>query len=388
MHPQTVVALLGLNLLAIGALLWLIARRATALAGVPAFAVGSMVFGLAYLLRLALGHTLTGPFSVMADAAMVFATLCYVSGMRRFGGRTPLGRRRITGWVLGFALASLAATAWAQGVGRHAVLNLALAAAYLVLAGQAASAGRREPGQLSLPLFVFAVVMAVLGLATAARGVAALLVGVQFLFDGLAAQVYYGFATLVSVVMGPNLLWMVFLQLNQRLATLATHDPLTGLLNRNGLDEALQRHFGGRPPRALVLLQVDVDHFKRVNDQHGHAAGDAVLQGVARSMQAQLRASDFLARLGGEEFLVGCDGTDIDQATTLAERLRQAVAAQDHVLPSGLTLRCTVSIGVSRVVADRAAWEQALRSADRALYAAKQAGRDRVVLAPVQNAPA
>jgi diguanylate cyclase (GGDEF)-like protein len=173
---------------------------------------------------------------------------------------------------------------------------------------------------------------------------------------------------------------MIFLRLNERLTELATHDPLTGLLNRNGLDEALNRHFGIRPPRPLVLLQVDIDHFKRINDLHGHAAGDSVLRGVADTLAGQLRGADFVARLGGEEFLVGCDTGDRDHAAALAGRLRRAVAEARHAVPDGGVLACTVSIGVSGVFDARAAWESALREADRALFAAKEGGRDRVEL--------
>ena len=197
------------------------------------------------------------------------------------------------------------------------------------------------------------------------------------------------------MVLGPNLLWMVFVRLNDRLAQLATHDPLTGLLNRHGLDEALQRHFGLRPPQALVLCQLDIDHFKRINDSHGHAAGDAVLRGVADTLAAQVRAGDLVARLGGEELLVGLASTDPTQALALAERLRSTVARCAHPLKDSQVLHCTVNIGVSGVLQQRAAWEAGLRDADAdadadaALYSAKQAGRNRVVAAseaaPAQN---
>jgi diguanylate cyclase (GGDEF)-like protein len=216
---------------------------------------------------------------------------------------------------------------------------------------------------------------------TAARALGAVTLGVAPLFAGLPAQLYYAYSTVVTVVLGPTLLWMVFLRLNDRLAQLATHDPLTGLLNRNGLDEALQRHFGARPPQALVLCQLDIDHFKRINDTHGHAAGDAVLRRVAHTLAAQVRAGDVVARLGGEEFLVGVSGADRAQAVALAERLRAAVAQQAHPLGGSDGLHCTVSIGVSQVFHARGDWETALRDADAALYQAKQGGRNRVVAA-------
>lgn len=380
MDPQTVVVVLALNLIAVGVLLVLIARRidAGADAGMRGFAVGSIVFGLAYLLRLAIGHQSTSPVGVVADVCMVGAALAYGTGLRQFSGRAPLRAWVIGGWLVAFAALSVVCTGLWQGVGRHAVLNLGLALCYLGLAALALAGRRRGAATLKMPLTVLAVLTSLLGLFTAVRGVAVVLVGLPPLFQGLPAQLYYGYATLVTVVLGPNLLWMVFVRLNDRLARLATHDPLTGLLNRNGLEEALQRHFGLRPPRPLVLCQVDIDHFKHINDGHGHAAGDRVLQGVAQVLAEQVRGGDFIARLGGEEFLVGCDSGSPSQAEALAERLRQAVAARQHALPDGGTLACTVSIGVSPVVGDRTAWEAALRRADAALYAAKQAGRNRV----------
>jgi diguanylate cyclase (GGDEF)-like protein len=401
LDPQTVILVLALNLVAIGSLLALIDQRMRPAAG-PAgegraaqtagetlnnaaglrdFAVGSVVFGLAYLMRLALGPASGSLFGTVADAAMIFATLCFASGLRRFGGRARLAPRVYLAWVSVFVVVSLVATLQWQAVGRHAVLNGALAAAYLSLAMLALAAARRVGSRLRPPLRVLAGVIGLLGALTALRALAVPFTGVGPLFAGLAAQVYYGYSTLVTVILGPNLLWMVFLRLNERLTELATHDPLTGLLNRNGLDEALGRHFGLRPPRPLVLLQVDVDHFKRINDQHGHAVGDSVLCGVADTLTRELRGADFVARLGGEEFLVGCDTADREHAAALAERLRRAVAEARHALPEGGTLACTVSIGVSQVFHARAAWEAALREADQALFAAKKGGRDRVEMA-------
>ena len=118
-----------------------------------------------------------------------------------------------------------------------------------------------------------------------------------------------------------------------------------------------------------------------------------MLRGVADTLAAQVRAGDLVARLGGEELLVGLAGTDPTQALALAERLRSTVARCAHPLKDGQVLHCTVNIGVSGVLQQRAAWEAGLRDADAdadaALYSAKQAGRNRVVAAsevtPAQN---
>ena len=388
MDPTTVILILGLNLVAIGALLAMIGRRMDSAEGMRGFAVGSMVFGLAYLLRLALGHRSTSLLDVLPDTAMIVATLCYAAGLRRFAGGAVTPPRAVAAAAAVFVLLWLAGTLAWQDVGRHAVLNAGLGLNYLALALLAARGRRRVAGSLRLPMGVLATITGILGVMTVVRSVVAVVIGVPPLFSGLASQVYYGYATLVTVVLGPNLLWMVFVRLNERLARLATHDPLTGLLNRNGLDEALQRHFGNRQGGALVLLQLDIDHFKRVNDEHGHAAGDRLLQGVAGVLAQQVRGGDFVARLGGEEFLVGCCGGDGSAALALAERLRAALEQARHPVGGLRHLGCTASIGVSPPIHDRSAWEDALRAADAALYRAKQAGRNRVVVADVVPAPA
>lgn len=379
MDPKTVVLVLAMNLIANGALLALIGARMAERSGLRGFSLGAVVFGLAYLVRLAQDPTSTSLFHVLPDAAMIFATLCFVTGLRRFNGESPLGHRLIGGGVALFVVLSLVATWQLQAAGRHLVLNVGLAATYGLLGWQAARSATGASPARRLPLRVLAAFISLLAAACALRGAVVLPLGVEALFSGPAAQLFYGYSIITSVVLGPNLLWMVFLRLNEQLARLATHDPLTKLLNRNGLADALHRHFEQPGPRPLVLMHIDIDHFKRINDEHGHAAGDAVLQGVAHALGSQLRASDFVARLGGEEFLVGCDGPDVEQAAHLAERLRMAVAERRHRLPGGSgALGCTISVGVSPPVARHHQWEEALRHADEALYAAKQAGRNRV----------
>lgn len=167
----------------------------------------------------------------------------------------------------------------------------------------------------------------------------------------------------------------------------ATRDGLTRIFNKKYFLDTLRKEFAYclRHRVALSLVMFDVDHFKRINDDHGHAAGDQVLAAVARALQGALRAGDFAARLGGEEFLVGCVDADAARAATLGERLRAAVAALQPTPPaSGTSLHCTVSVGISRSITDAAQWDAALREADQALYAAKQGGRNRVVRADAE----
>lgn len=157
----------------------------------------------------------------------------------------------------------------------------------------------------------------------------------------------------------------------------STLDPLTGLFNRNALDQRLAEMHGQEcnveEGLSHALLLCDLDHFKRVNDQLGHAAGDAVLQDVAYTMRAALRAGDSIYRVGGEEILIILPGADEEDAIEIAERLRQAVRSRR---PVGIAV--TISIGVAVSKPDVVDTDDLVARADAALYAAKAGGRDTV----------
>jgi len=157
-------------------------------------------------------------------------------------------------------------------------------------------------------------------------------------------------------------------------------DPLTGLFNRRHTMETIEReldHAADGP--GVGVLMVDVDHFKRVNDRHGHSGGDAVLVEVAKRLQQGVRDGDVVARIGGEEFCVIAPGLDGEDAVAaLGERLRQAVAEQPVGLADGVRIPVTVSAGAAIVAGDGGSAEQAIDVADRALYAAKRHGRNQV----------
>jgi diguanylate cyclase (GGDEF)-like protein len=160
----------------------------------------------------------------------------------------------------------------------------------------------------------------------------------------------------------------------------STLDPLTGLFNRNALEQRLAE-LDGAPCDAgkgssHALLLCDLDHFKRVNDKLGHAAGDAVLQDVAYTMRAVLRAGDSIYRIGGEEILVVLPGASEEDAVAIAERLRQAVRKRR---PAGVGV--TISIGAAVTKPSTVNTEDLVARADAALYAAKAGGRDAVFIA-------
>jgi diguanylate cyclase (GGDEF)-like protein len=157
----------------------------------------------------------------------------------------------------------------------------------------------------------------------------------------------------------------------------STLDPLTGLFNRNALEQRLEE-LNGQPcdhteGLSHALLLCDLDHFKRVNDQLGHAAGDAVLQDVAYTMRAALQAGDTIYRVGGEEILMILPGAGREDAIEIAERLRREVRERRPV-----GVQVTVSIGVAVSEPDIVDTDDLISRADAALYAAKAGGRDMV----------
>ncbi|ARN21462.1 sensor domain-containing diguanylate cyclase [Piscinibacter gummiphilus] len=164
---------------------------------------------------------------------------------------------------------------------------------------------------------------------------------------------------------------------NLELNRLARHDPLTGLLNRRGFNERLKATLSSalRRNAPVSLIVVDADHFKRVNDTHGHEAGDLTLTMIANALKQRLRESDVVARLGGEEFVALLPDTAGDRARGVAEDLVEAVAAM--TVPT--VGRITISCGVSAVEVGADDGTDALRRADEGLYRAKASGRNRAV---------
>ncbi len=174
----------------------------------------------------------------------------------------------------------------------------------------------------------------------------------------------------------------------ERLKRIGLTDPLTGLSNRRYFDQRLREEVirGVRYGAPLACLLIDIDHFKRVNDSHGHATGDRALRAASACMRAQLRVTDTLARYGGEEFAALLVQTEQNWAGTVAERVRRAVARLEVPDDDGTLVPLTISIGLASIDPRDSADPEALPmrllgAADAALYAAKRAGRDRVMVA-------
>lgn len=168
-----------------------------------------------------------------------------------------------------------------------------------------------------------------------------------------------------------------------KLAYNAEHDPLTDLLNRRGMWRAIKRIHAQsmRASRLYCIAIFDLDLFKLINDEYGHVVGDGLLQAIARQLHENTRESDWIARWGGEEFMVLMPETDTEQAVGFVERLRQRIEANDFRVDQH-SLRITTSAGVACCRSDGDSQDEIVNRADRALYAAKNAGRNRVCTEP------
>jgi len=171
---------------------------------------------------------------------------------------------------------------------------------------------------------------------------------------------------------------------------LASTDPLTGVHNRRyldtHLDQLLQRARANNKPLSVAFC--DIDHFKRLNDTHGHAAGDEVLIEFTRRLIRNLRSHDLVARIGGEEFVVVMPDTPPERARRIGERLRQKVEQEPFAAAGCAPIAVTISVGVTTSRASDNFGVDLVKRADEAMYQAKNSGRNRVIIAPARRAVA
>jgi len=212
---------------------------------------------------------------------------------------------------------------------------------------------------------------------------------VQEALLGNGSRVHIGLQTVLKFIWADDL----EAEYQRKLVEGALQDPLTGLYNRRLLEDRLASELAAakRHGRLVSVLMVDIDHFKAVNDRLGHLAGDEALRMVARTLLATIRKEDFVARFGGEEFVVIARETGLDGAQLLGERIRRAVERsrcvwQDQELSVTVSVGATVSALPAEFVPGQTEPEL-IDGADRALYRAKQEGRNRVVAAPLAELP-
>lgn len=292
-------------------------------------------------------------------------------------------------WLLSLAslglLATLLANIWLLGGNRRAFLSptllLALGISLILLAvglGQQYSIYWLYPLLAGLPVLLHSGRSLAIGLVSGALALPLLFTR----FDGASAAAI-SFSMMVTWLVSA---WLVFAvkEQSRRLRDMAITDPLSGAYNRRYLNDRARHALDAwqRYRHSAAMLLIDVDHFKRINDRYGHAAGDTAIKRLVEVISARIRAVDTVCRFGGEEFVVLLQETGIGSALRIAEELRTLVEGA-KILPEG---SMTVSIGVCEVtVADNL--DHWFRLADSALYLAKSNGRNRVEVAPQAISP-
>jgi len=388
MVTTVILGMLCLYLLCFSAMFMLISTRLVdRKMGMDVFALGSLLLGLAYILQLVGGAPGWSVLSVINHSLTLCAPVTYALGAMRFFERpTPVLRP-----LLVLAATYTGAQALVQfslgNEARHALLAGACALLFLLMTGAALHGSRTFARDLRVEMRVIAALIA---------GICALNAGkfVMIVSGGMAAldmnggfqKVFYLYMSFLATVLPPCAVWLVLRRLTDELRSLAAHDPLTRLLNRRGLMGALEAHFRSRSAEPAFLLIVDIDHFKRINDTHGHNSGDLVLCRVAEALNNTARQGDLICRLGGEEFVVVAFGSDGAGVLQLAERMRAAI--ENLEVPDATRnqiIRCTATIGLSHSFDNLQAFDECLQQADAALYRGKAAGRNRVEWAPYDS---
>ena len=348
--------------------------------GMEIFALGNLLLGLAYILQLFGGPPDEGPMSVINHTMTLSAPVVYVLGAMRFFERPTLVLRPLLILAAGYTVLQLLVQ-WLLGVeARHAMLAAACASLFLAMTVAVLYGCRTFARDLRVEMLVFAVLIGGICILNAMKfgmilkgGLAALDINSGF------QKIFYLYMSFLATVLPPSVVWLVLRRLTDELRNLAAHDPLTQLLNRRGLMDALDAHFRSRTAVPAYLLIVDIDHFKRINDTHGHKAGDRVLSHVAGTLKGTARQGDLVCRLGGEEFVVIALDTDSAGALQLAERMRAAIE-QSEVAGAELSkpIRCTATLGGSGAFTRAQDFDAYLQQADAALYRGKMQGRNRV----------
>ena len=355
--------------------------------GMDVFALGHLLLGLAYALQLAEKGPTWSAVSVLNHTLTLAAPIAYWLGAMRFFGRAVALWRPLIAFAVAYGAAQMLVQ-WSLGpVARYALLSGTAALLFFAIVLTVVYGVRTFAKDLQLEMVFFALLISGICILNAVKFYKLLDGGLAALqLDSNFQMVFYIYMSSLATVLPPAMVWLVLRRLTDELRDIAARDPMTQLLNRRGLTDALQQHFSGRKAVPAHLLILDIDHFKRVNDTYGHQTGDALLCQVAQLLRSTVRSGDLASRIGGEEFVAICLDTDAQGFTQLAERLRAAVQAQElWVTGVEQPLRCTVTMGLSLPFKGAEALDEAMRQADEALYRGKAGGRNRVELAePMQ----
>ena len=333
------------------------------------------------MLGLALRGAIPDWISIaVANTTVVAALVLALRSLRRFLGSAP---RDLLGWGLTgalFAYLLLYSVVWPSNVARTVAISTAIAIVAvrgaLLLRSSAPAACRLSCRFTEIAFWVAAAM-------TAVRGVGILIVPSENVMapSPLNAATFMLYAAFI-IVATLGVMWMEIESLQGDLVRSAHYDSLTGIYNRGTFLEECARELSrcarGGPGFSLAVF--DLDHFKLVNDRYGHPVGDRVLKSFADVLRASIRKHDRVGRYGGEEFALLMPNTGKDTAARVAERVRREVEARG-VMVDERRIDVTVSGGVAAYGTDGEDWDTLLSAADTALYAAKDAGRNRIVMA-------
>ena len=383
-EPQTVFLVATLMILLNGGVLGLMHRTLAPDVQPSAFSwrVATLLQACGCILQAVQAQLPTGFVLPLANACILFGMTGYLRALRQFYG---LPDRWSILWPAAIGTLGVFWFAAVQpnlGI-RIVFASLALAFVMFACVYTLQRYGERQPMTSQR---VQALIFLVIALLMVVRGVQTLFIPpseASLLQTGNSVRALsLVIMTTLPVIGTTAFLLMCSERIRRQWQQAASTDYLTGLANRRTVAQAgtqafaLARREGGR----LSLAVLDVDHFKRINDQHGHDAGDLALKYLAEKLLAACEENDLTGRLGGEEFILLWQGADATRALRSAERLQDALRAQPLRIGDA-PIALTVSIGIAVLDDSQADFDELLRQADRALYAAKAEGRDRVMMA-------
>lgn len=341
--------------------------------GLAEWALAPAILCVAALLFSARGAIPDSLSMVLANLLLFSGTTLLYFGTQRFFGVQPSVRL----WG-GLILAAMLPLAWFALVEPHHGARVGIVAGFMAMLSFVHAWLIFRSGPRAFSTYFAGVALLTLAIAQAFRFTESFqLPAADAIFDNASAgqRTYvsvYAFASLTATI---GMILMATDRLRRELEHLATHDTLTGVLNRRALIDACARELARcrRNQQVMSLLLIDLDHFKAINDGHGHLVGDRVLIAFAERVKSLLRQPDCFGRFGGEEFVVLLPETSLEQARVAAERIRHDVGLAVAGLPAH-----TISIGVTVGFPDDPGLDSLLARADAALYKAKNGGRNRV----------
>jgi len=341
--------------------------------GLAEWAAAPVVLFVATLLFATRG-VIPNLFSIVLANLLLFggASLLYFGSQRFFGVRPSIPL-----WS-GLAVLVLLPVAWFALIEPHHGVRVAFIATFMAALAFAHARLILSSGPHTFSTYFAGAAQLILAFAQTSRFFVSLdLPAGDAIFDNSSSSqvtyvAIYAFAILMTTI---GMILMATDRLRGELEHLATHDSLTGALNRRALIEACELELARcrRNHGVMALLMIDLDHFKAINDSHGHPVGDRVLVDFVARVKSLLRQPDRFGRFGGEEFVALLPETPLNEARVVAERLRAMIEAKAEGLPP-----CTVSIGVTVSRSDDAGLDEIISRADAALYQAKHAGRNRI----------